>query len=157
MASSGEGGLEEAMLNKISVSLIDRKSNQKAVKRMLHSKPLILVLDEIDMMFNKNSHGGIAETWFQTLISWTQNKKMRFSMIGISNSVNDENAHLVRKLASVSCSNLHSCFRRDKALNALLRRRNPASSSFLPTKKRTSSRSCRPALAPESSTPRLSS
>lgn len=100
MASSGKDGLKEAMLNKIVTSLeMDHKSNQKMVEKQLRRKTLILVLDEIDMMF-KGSHS--AESWFSTLISWTDDEKMRFSMIGISNCVNDDNANLVRELAHVS-------------------------------------------------------
>ncbi|EJK76324.1 hypothetical protein THAOC_01919, partial [Thalassiosira oceanica] len=104
MTSSGNG-LHEAMLNKIVASLeIDQKANQKMVEKQLHRKTLILVLDEIDMMFKK-SHG--ARSWFSTLISWADDKKMRFSMIGISNCVNDDNANLVRELAGLS-NDLHS-------------------------------------------------
>ncbi|EJK70792.1 hypothetical protein THAOC_07822 [Thalassiosira oceanica] len=96
MTSSGNG-LKETMLNKIVASLeIDQKANQKMVEKQLHRKTLILVLDEIDMMFKK-SHD--AQSWFSTLISWADDKKMRFSMIGISNCVNYDNANLVRKLA----------------------------------------------------------
>lgn len=122
LASSGKDGLKEAMLNKIVASLeIANKSSQQMVEKQLQRKTLILVLDEIDMMFKKS--GGIAQSWFRTLISWADDKKMRFSMIGISNCVNDENAHLVRDLANVSRSHLHHFVRETRGSNAFFLRR----------------------------------
>jgi hypothetical protein len=52
------------------------------------------------MLFKQ--HGGIGETWFKTLVSWAEDREMRFSMIGISNCVNDVDSSRVRELGHVS-------------------------------------------------------
>ena len=66
MTSSGKGGLKEAMLKKIVASLdVNGIPNEKAVEKMLRNKKtLILILDEMDMMFKK-SHSGIPRCWFK--------------------------------------------------------------------------------------------
>lgn len=118
LTSSGKGGIKEAMLNKIVASLnMNCKVEEEAVKKTLHRKTLILVLDEIDMMLKK-THGG--QSWFKTLISWAESKELRFSMIGISNSVNDENAQIVREFGNVSRCDMQSFPTwQGSALNAL--------------------------------------
>ena len=94
-------GLMKVMLKKIAKALgIDPSSDISTIENRLKEKVLILVLDEIDMLFK--SHGGIGETWFKTLIGWAEDKELRFSMIGISNCVHDEYADRVRELGHVS-------------------------------------------------------
>merc|ERR1712194_921507 len=75
---------------------IDKDSKLNTFEQKFKKKVLVLVLDEIDMLFK--SHGGIAETWFKTLVAWAEDKTMCFSMIGISNCVNDNNATRIREL-----------------------------------------------------------
>ena len=98
-------GVKNGMLRSIAGALkIDRQEKRLSVfKRELKKKTLVLVLDEIDMLFKTNKKQ--AATWFKTLVEWAEDKTMRFSMIGISNSVNDTEAHLIRKLGHVSNSN----------------------------------------------------
>jgi Cdc6-like AAA superfamily ATPase len=69
-------------------------------EKLMMKKVVVLIVDEIDMLFKQ--HGGIGETWFKTLISWAEDKEMRFSMIGISNCVNDIDSARVRELGHVS-------------------------------------------------------
>ena len=66
ITSSYKGGLKEAMLKKIVASLdFNGIPNEKAVEKMLRNKKtLILILDEMDMMFKK-SHSGIPRCWFK--------------------------------------------------------------------------------------------
>ena len=101
----GIEGIKNGMLRSIAGALkIDRQEKRLSVfKRELKKKTLVLVLDEIDMLFKTNKKQ--AATWFKTLVEWAEDKTMRFSMIGISNSVNDTEAHLIRKLGHVSNSN----------------------------------------------------
>ena len=89
------------MLKKIASAIkIDEAAGLTAFEKQFKKKVLVLVLDEIDMLFKQ--HGGIGETWFRTLVEWSEDKEMRFSMIGISNCVNDVNASRVRELGHVS-------------------------------------------------------
>jgi len=100
-SSTCKGGIMRATLKKIAKSLeIDGASTLLAFEKQFKNKAVVLVLDEIDMMFKQL--GGIAETWFQTLVDWAEDKQMRFSMIGISNCVNDINATRIRELGHVS-------------------------------------------------------
>ena len=74
-------------------------------EKKLKKQVLVLILDEVDMLFKE--HGGMGETWFRTLIEWAESKVLRFSMIGISNCVNDDNAVRIREIGHVSsCSSL---------------------------------------------------
>jgi len=93
-----KAGIMKGMLRSIAGTL---KINQQVTKlsvfkQEFKTKVLVLVLDEIDMLFK--NHGGIAETWFRTLVDWAEDKTMRFSMIGISNCVNDSNATRIREI-----------------------------------------------------------
>lgn len=75
----------------------DNNSELAVFKRKISKKGMILVVDEIDMLFK--NQGGSGEEWFSTLIEWCEDKDLPFSMIGISNSVNDVNATKIRDLA----------------------------------------------------------
>ena len=91
----------KAMLKKIASALeISKDSALPVFEKQFKKKELILVLDEVDMLFKH--HGGIGETWFKTLVEWAEDKEMCFSMIGISYCVNDVNATRVRELGHVS-------------------------------------------------------
>ena len=95
------------MLKKMAKELgVDAESAKLSTyEEQLEKKVLVLILDEIDMLFK--THGNIGEAWFRQLVEWAENKELRFSMIGISNCVNDANATRVRELGHVSIASLH--------------------------------------------------
>ena len=102
IAANCKGGLMKSMLKKMAKELgVDAETAKlPTYEKKLEKKVFVLVLDEIDMLFK--THGGIGETWFRTLVEWAENKELRFSMIGISNCVNDVNATRVREMGHVS-------------------------------------------------------
>ena len=69
-------------------------------EKLMSKRVVVLIVDEIDMLFKQNE--GVGETWFKTLVSWAEDRDMRFSMIGISNCVNDNDSTRVRELGHVS-------------------------------------------------------
>lgn len=103
-ASTGKGGMMRAVLQKMAVSLnIDKDADFSVFENLFKRRVVVLMLDEIDMLFKR--HGGVGETCLRTLIDWAENKDLKFSLIGISNCVNDASATRVRELGHVS----HSC------------------------------------------------
>ena len=92
-ASNCKDGIMRTMLKKIATSIeVDKQAKLSVFEKKLKKQVLVLILDEVDMLFKE--HGGMGETWFRTLIEWAESKVLRFSMIGISNCVNDDNAML---------------------------------------------------------------
>ena len=104
---AGKDGIMRAMLKKIASAIeISKDAKLQEFEKKFKKQSVVLILDEIDMLFQQ--HGGIADTWFRTLVEWAEDKEMRFSMIGISNCVNDASAIRVRELGHVS-STLVAC------------------------------------------------
>ena len=103
----GIEGIKNGMLRSIASALkIDQQEKRLSVfEQEFKKKTLVLVLDEIDMLFKTNKEK--AATWFKTLVDWAEDKTMRFSMIGISNTnrVNDTEVDFIRELGHVSNSN----------------------------------------------------
>merc|ERR1719356_92721 len=98
MSSMSKDGIMRKMLKKMAGVLeINKDSSLNTFEKQFKKKCFILILDEVDMLFK--SYGGTGGTWFKTLVEWSEDKCLRFSMIGISNCVNDENANLIRELA----------------------------------------------------------
>ena len=92
-ASNCKDGIMRTMLKKIATSIeVDKQAKLSVFEKKFKKQVLVLILDEVDMLFKE--HGGMGETWFRTLIEWAESKVLRFSMIGISNCVNDDNAML---------------------------------------------------------------
>lgn len=90
-----------AMLAKISKELkIDKEADLRTFEAKFKKEVLVLVLDEIDMLFK--NHEGKGEDWFKELVRWAEDKELKFSMIGISNCVNDDSANRVRDFGHVS-------------------------------------------------------
>lgn len=99
--STEKGGFMRAVLKKIAVDIgIDKDSEVSVFEKVFKKRVVVVTLDEIDMLFKR--HGGVGETCFRTLIDWAECKEMKFSLIGISNCVNDANATRVRELGHVS-------------------------------------------------------
>lgn len=96
-----KGNLMRTTLSKIAKALdMEEGSKLNNVEKALRKKALVLVVDEVDMLFT--SHGGVGETWFKSLISICEDDDVHLSMIGISNSINDASAARIRNLANVS-------------------------------------------------------
>jgi len=99
VASMSNGAIQTEMLKIMSKKLeIDKSSSPDVFVKHFQKKGMVLVVDEIDMLFK--SHGSSGEEWFSTLIGWCEDKELPFSMIGISNSVNDRNATKIRELGN---------------------------------------------------------
>ena len=100
---STKEGLMRGMLNKIAAALdIEKGANLCVFEKAFKKKVVVLVLDEIDMLFKK--HDGVGGQWFKTLVAMAEEKDLRFSMIGISNCVNDSDANIIREFGNVSHS-----------------------------------------------------
>ena len=100
-ASNCKDGIMRTMLKKIATSIeVDKQAKLSVFEKKFKKQVLVLILDEVDMLFKE--HGGIGETWFRTLVEWAEDKELKFSMIGISNCVNDGNAIRVREIGHVS-------------------------------------------------------
>mmetsp|Transcript_6131 Transcript_6131/g.12636 ORF Transcript_6131/g.12636 Transcript_6131/m.12636 type:complete len:1844 (-) Transcript_6131:84-5615(-) len=94
-----KGNLMRTTLSKIAKALdMEEGSKLNNVEKALRKKALVLVVDEVDMLFT--SHGGVGETWFKSLISICEDDDVHLSMIGISNSINDASAARIRNLAN---------------------------------------------------------
>ena len=98
-ASMSSGIIMKQMLKSMAKKLqIDKNSDLAVFEKQFRNKGMILVVDEIDMLFK--NHGGSGEEWFAKLIQWCEDKELPFSMIGISNSVNDASATKIRELSN---------------------------------------------------------
>ena len=98
-ASKSAGAIQKEMFKRMAKKLeIDQKSSQVDFMNQFRKKGMILLVDEIDMLFK--NHGGSGEEWFSTLIEWCEDKELPFNMIGISNSVNDKSAKKIRELGN---------------------------------------------------------
>ncbi len=98
---SSKGGIMRATLRELApASGVSKDASPSAFKKQFTKRVVILILDEIDMLFKE--HGGAGETWFRTLVEWAEDRELRFSMIGISNCVNDVNSARVRDIGHVS-------------------------------------------------------
>ncbi|KAL7553128.1 hypothetical protein ACHAWF_016382 [Thalassiosira exigua] len=118
---AGKDGLLKAMLSKLAVALeIAKDSKLRTFENNFKKKVLVLILDEIDMLFNQ--HKGIGETWFKTLVSWAEDKEMRFSMIGISNCVTDRNANIVRELGHSPQEIIFPAYKEEQIISILEQR-----------------------------------
>jgi cell division control protein 6 len=99
VASMNANGIKKQMLKDMAKRLeIEKNSTLDTFVEQFKKKGMILVVDEIDMLFK--NHGASTEEWFTTLIEWCEDKELPFSMIGISNSVNDINATKIRELSN---------------------------------------------------------
>lgn len=99
--SNDKGGIIRALLKKLAPLIeIDKDADISVFEKYFKKRVVVMVLDEIDMMFKR--HGGTGETCLKTLIGWAERTELKFSMIGISNCVNDSNATRVRELGHVS-------------------------------------------------------
>ncbi|EED91400.1 predicted protein [Thalassiosira pseudonana CCMP1335] len=68
----------------------------ESIEEVIKKKALVLVLDEIDLIFKKR--GGNAKSWYQPLFALAKDNATRFGIIGISNSVNDTYATRIRDI-----------------------------------------------------------
>ena len=99
--STTAAGLMRAMLKKIATAVeVDKEADLSTFEKQFKKTTVVLILDEVDMLFKQ--HAGSGETCFNTLVEWAENKELRFSMIGISNCINDNNSERIRELGHVS-------------------------------------------------------
>lgn len=96
-----KGGIVKYIRKKIAQSLeIDQNSSLVELEKQFKKKGMILILDEIDMLFKQQR--GIGETFLNSLIGLAEDKDLCFSMIGISNCINDKDAACIREIGHVS-------------------------------------------------------
>lgn len=96
-----KGSIMRAMLMKLAAVVeIDKESKLSDYANQFRRKAVVLILDEIDMLFAQQ--GGSGEQMLKTLVQWAHEKDLRFSLIGISNCVNDINARRIREIGNVS-------------------------------------------------------
>lgn len=67
---------------------IDENSRLFAIEKELEKQALILVIDEVDILFEE--YGGIGETLFNNLVNMAAADHPRFTLIAISKSKNDD-------------------------------------------------------------------
>jgi hypothetical protein len=106
--STGEGGIMRTVLVRLAKSLgIVKNATIAEFEKQFKKRVVVLTLDEIDMLFTRQ--GNIGEQCVRTLVRWAKNKEMKFSLIGISNRVNDAKAERIRLLGDVGfrCDLLH--------------------------------------------------
>ncbi len=132
-----KGGITRALLKKLaSVIQIDNDADISVFEKFFKKRVVVMVLDEIDMLFKQ--HGGIGETCLRTLIGWAESAELKFSLIGISNCVNDSNATRVRELGHVSlCLALFTICILEKKSYLVFHLSRRVSSSFPLTRKTT--------------------
>ena len=119
-SSNSKVGVMRTMLKKIATGLsIANDDPLVKFESLMMKRVVVLIVDELDMLFKQ--HGGIGETWFKTLVSWAEDREMRFSMIGISNCVNDVDSSRVRELGHVSAIiSLYDVLRRRRLQNNIV-------------------------------------
>ena len=99
-SSNNKDGKKGSISKKMAVALkIDENSKLRDIKNQLKKRVMVLVLDELDMLFEK---GCLGKKMFAHLITWANRNDLCFSMIGISNCVNDEDAKWIREEGRVS-------------------------------------------------------
>lgn len=115
------GGIMRTMLKKVAIGLqIASDEPLEKFEQLMRKKVVVLIVDEIDMLFKQ--HGGVGETVFKMLISWAEDKEMRFSLIGISNCVNDTNSTRVRELGDSPRELVFPTYKEDDVLAILEQR-----------------------------------
>lgn len=115
------GGIMRTMLKKVAIGLqIASDEPLEKFEQLMRKKVVVLIVDEIDMLFKQ--HGGVGETVFKMLISWAEDKEMRFSLIGISNCVNDTNSTRVRELGNSPRELVFPTYKEDDVLAILEQR-----------------------------------
>mmetsp|Transcript_30959 Transcript_30959/g.61708 ORF Transcript_30959/g.61708 Transcript_30959/m.61708 type:complete len:1422 (-) Transcript_30959:375-4640(-) len=67
---------------------IDENSRLFAIEKELEKQALVLVIDEVDVLFEE--YGGIGETLFNNLVNMAEADHPRFTLIAISKSKNDD-------------------------------------------------------------------
>jgi len=64
-----------------------------------HSRPLFLIIDEIDFLWSSNT---TTESEISRVLHWASDPNNRLAVIGISNSVGDDNAKSLHRNFRVS-------------------------------------------------------
>ena len=101
LSASSKDGIMKAMLTYVAKKLgIEEDPSIHALQKQAKKTSIILIIDEIDMLIKKQGSDG--ERFFRELVQLANNEHLNFSLIGISNSVNDDSASRIREIASVS-------------------------------------------------------
>ena len=100
------------LLSEIAISLeissaaqletVDEALKSKNNARTSKSKPLIFVLDEIDMLISGTTQSKDNKSILNTIFQWASDPSYRLILIGISNSVGNKDAKKFHSLAKVS-------------------------------------------------------
>lgn len=100
-SASEKYGIQKAMLKHVAKKLgIEKDPSIDALQKTARKNAIILVIDEVDMLIQKKDSDG--ERFFRELVKLANSEQLNFSMIGLSNSVNDESSARIREIANVS-------------------------------------------------------
>ena len=100
-SASAKDGIMKEMLKKSAKHLgIHNEPSIHSLEKQARKNVIILVIDEIDMLIKRQISDG--ERFFCELIRLTKEENLSFSLIGISNSVNDEYSERIKEIGAVS-------------------------------------------------------
>jgi Cdc6-like AAA superfamily ATPase len=97
-SASTKDGMMKVMLKHAAKKFGLEKPSIESLEKQAKKNVLILIIDEVDVLV-KNSDG---ERFFHELVRLANEEHLRFSLIGISNSVNDEFSVRIKEIAAVS-------------------------------------------------------
>ena len=129
---TSEDWVEEPKICTLNASVLQNLSKAQAIEKTLEHMGLkknqlkrpanvedstkaavILILDEIDLLVaskGAGNHSSGTEEFLRTLLDWVSDERMRFSLIGISNSVENYKARRLSALGMVSFCAVSSSF-----------------------------------------------
>ncbi|KAL3789673.1 hypothetical protein HJC23_003874 [Cyclotella cryptica] len=99
-ASAGlKDGIMKATLKQIAKKMdIEKDLSISALRKKSQKNVLILIIDEVDVLIKKRESDG--ENFFRELVSLASESDLRFRLIGISNSINDEYSARMKEIGS---------------------------------------------------------
>lgn len=98
---------KEAIISSIAESIDSGARTENGLRQQLKKGPhFFLVIDEMDHMVSVNESDGErrvgAENVLSTLVDWSQDPDLRFSLIGISNAIGNQSYQRLRQVFPVS-------------------------------------------------------
>lgn len=104
LSTSGQAkdGIMKALLKKLGSQRGSKKEdhNIDTLRKWARKDAIILIIDEIDMLIKARDSDG--EIFLRELVGLARDEDLKFSLIGISNSVNDKSSARIKQMGVVS-------------------------------------------------------
>jgi len=100
-SSNAKDGIMKGMLRQVSKRIgIEKDPSIRSLEKKAQKNVIIFIIDEIDMLIKKRNSDG--ESFLFELVRLANDEHLQFSLIGISNSVNDVYSARIKDVGAVS-------------------------------------------------------